>query len=142
MHIEYYLGGYFMSLENTLRFMQNKGIDDKNIDDYRRDRPLKDWLARNNRKDVLCGAIIHPNTPPGYDPYKLIADGILFVTGFFGALNRDGEPTLAENDEARQIKEWLVSGGIDEKDIDGTRALGNYRVYSHLFISAMKNIWQ
>ncbi|KAF5376674.1 hypothetical protein D9615_007907 [Tricholomella constricta] len=114
MSNEMFVAGYYMDFATTHAAMERLGIDDRGVEDYRLELPLRNWLAENNKLDVLPGAIPYP-------PGTYSSTGILFMTQFIERYcnrNRDPLPDVYERPRDRAVKEWLVTeAGVPESNL-------------------------
>ncbi|KAF9062636.1 hypothetical protein BDP27DRAFT_1336319 [Rhodocollybia butyracea] len=109
------LGGYYMSFPSTRVLLQHYNIDDKGADDDLLESPINDWLARNNKLEILAGAICHPDRGTAKDK----EDGILIVTHpVFSPKKEPQTVTFPEDKQDIAAKEWLMAGGVAEEDLE------------------------
>ncbi len=112
-----HLGGYYMDFATTRALMKYYEIPDKGVEDERLDYPLNDWLAKNGKREVLAGTMMHPSKG------SKIEDGMLLITQqvWFKSLTRKtamSRPPLRERDVDVAAKQWLINGGAGENEIE------------------------
>ncbi|KAF9018138.1 hypothetical protein BDZ89DRAFT_1074168 [Hymenopellis radicata] len=112
-----HLGGYYMDFTTTRALMEFYDIPDKGVENDRLDYPLNDWLAKNNKVEVLAGTIMHPSKG------SEVEDGVLLITQqvWYKSISRPRAMSLAplpERDVDVRVKQWLISGGATEDKLE------------------------
>ncbi|KAF9018136.1 hypothetical protein BDZ89DRAFT_1074166 [Hymenopellis radicata] len=112
-----HLGGYYLDFDTTRALMEFYNIPDKGVENDRLDYPLNDWLAKNEKYEVLAGTIMHPSK--GSD----VEDGMLLITqqAWYKSISRPRAMSLAPLPERNvdvRVKRWLVGGGATEDNIE------------------------
>ncbi|KAF9067882.1 hypothetical protein BDP27DRAFT_1328200, partial [Rhodocollybia butyracea] len=95
-----------MSFPSTRVLVKHYDIDNKGADDDQLEFPINDWLAKNNKLEVLAGGICHPDRGTAKDQ----EDGMLIVT--------HPAVTFPEDKQDLAAKEWLMAGGVVEQDLE------------------------
>lgn len=109
------LGGYYMSFPSTRVLIKHYDIDDKGAGDDQLEFPINDWLAKNNKLEVLAAGICHPDRGTAKDQ----EDGMLIVTHPVWYTQRPPQPvTFPEDKQDLAAKEWLMVSGVAEQDLE------------------------
>ncbi|KAF8630327.1 hypothetical protein AX17_005436 [Amanita inopinata Kibby_2008] len=109
--------GYYLNFASTRALMKILGIDTRDVEDESLSFPINNWLAENEKRHILAGAIIHPSRQKDRTATE---DGILFMSGFYkkGHYKIPGF-SVEETDDDRKVKEWLINeGGANSEELE------------------------